>query len=178
MKRIFSIFLAIILPLTALCESFGPCLFVYKLHGQTRRYTMEFTTTAEGGITVGWGIERNGKWQSGTFTMTADAVANANELSSLQPIDGDHVTLPATETYNMLSRKAFRQLKSDGKFTYNGVEFSKIDTADNSAENHNGLIHVAETVDGSEMWILDNDRFPIVMQMKSNPLNQNWSVAP
>ena len=171
MKRVLTILLIIMmLPVAALCEGFGPRQFVYKLHGQTRRDTMEFTPTQDGGMTVSWGIERNLKWQSGTFTMTPEAVKRGSELSTLMPIDGDNVTLPATDTYNMLSAKAFQELKSDGRFHYNGVEYVKQESAD-------GQIHVAETVDGSEMWILDNEKFPIVMRMKGNPLGQNWTVG-
>ena len=154
------------MPLALMAESFGPMLFVYKLHGQTRRYTAEFVQT-DGGMNYNWGIERNGKWQSGTFRMLPRAMADGNMMSFLQPIDGEDVTLPANETYNILSDKAFKDLKTSGKCLYNGVEFVKKGEAD-------GLIHIAENVDGSEMWILDNADFPIVMKMKGNPLGMNW----
>ena len=168
MKRLIQFIFLLLMPLALMAESFGPMTFVYKLHGQTRRYTVEFQEVGKT-MEYQWGIERNGHWQSGTFIMSAKALKDGNMMSFLQPIDGEKVALPDNETYNMLSSTAFKSLKDSGNCQYNGVEYKVDDIAD-------GLIHISETVDGSEMWILYNERFPIVMKMQGNPLGMNWTV--
>ena len=47
--------------------------FVFKLHGQTRRYQVVFCQQGEN-IQMNWGIERNLRWQSGSYTMTPEAL--------------------------------------------------------------------------------------------------------
>ena len=53
-----------------LAQSIAPdtLLFVFKLHGQTRKYEMSFREKQDS-ICLYWGIERNLKWQSGSYTM-------------------------------------------------------------------------------------------------------------
>ena len=46
-------------------------LFVFKLHGQTRKYEMSFQEKQDS-IYLHWGIERNLKWQSGSYAMGSD----------------------------------------------------------------------------------------------------------
>lgn len=53
--------------------------FVFKLHGQTRRYQVVFCQQGEN-IQMNWGIERNLRWQSGSYTMTPEALKNGEEL--------------------------------------------------------------------------------------------------
>ena len=126
-----------------------PVLFVYKLHGQTRKYQYSFKPCSDG-MVITWGIERNTKWQSGTFTLTGKALENAECMSFLQPVDGEHLTLPeadpATET-----------------FTYGQGQTCP-------------LIHVHDTAEGADMWILDNPDFPLICKMINNPLEINWST--
>ena len=72
-------------------------LFVFKLHGQTRRFEMSFEEKNDT-VSLIWGIERKLKWLSGTYTMMPENVENGSSLSFLQPEDKNHVTLPAGET--------------------------------------------------------------------------------
>ena len=71
--------------------------FVFKLHGQTRRYQVVFCQQGEN-IQMNWGIERNLRWQSGSYTMTPEALKNGKQLCFLQPEDGNHLTLSSLET--------------------------------------------------------------------------------
>ncbi|SHE89182.1 hypothetical protein [Dysgonomonas macrotermitis] len=148
-------------------------VFVYSLHGQTRRYE---TTFEEKGDTLymNWGIERNLKWQSGSYGMGKKSVAEAIRLSFLQPEDGKHVQLPSEETVAILSQAAYKQLKEHNSFVYNQTKYSVLDTNEKTM-GHN-LIHVIDNVEGCEIWILDNPRIPIVWRMRNNPLGINWEV--
>lgn len=150
--------------------------FEYKLHGQTRRFKCVFTPTEAGGLKLGWGIERNLKWWSGSYTMTPGAVERGSAMSFLMPEDGNHVTLPADMTFAMISRSALAELRRNGRFTYDGVEYV---AGPDSRESPRGqLIHAVDTLEGGQMWVLDRDDCPIVWEMRSNPLEINWTVTP
>ncbi|MDE7408020.1 MAG: histidine phosphatase family protein, partial [Muribaculaceae bacterium] len=153
-----------------------PMMNVYKLHGQTRRYQFTYTELDDGRMLLEWGIERNTKWQSGSFLMTAEAVEAGDAQSFLMPEDGRHVELPSNETYAMISRLALRQLRANGNMLYNGLRYHLLDSAEHAIGE--ALLHVKDDVDGSEMWILGDSRWPRVWRMAGNPFGQNWQVRP
>lgn len=147
---------------------------VYKLHGQTRRFRCVFTPESNGGVTLSWGIERNLRWWSGCYRMTPAAMNGGDSMSFLMPEDGNDVTLGDGETFALISRKALRELKETGRFAYDGFVYELADTLDGSPAGR--LLHVAEPLEGAEMWIVDNDTLPIVWEMRGNPLEINWSA--
>ena len=122
-------------------------LFVFKLHGQTRKYEM---------------------------TFTPQAVKKGSVLSFLMPEDGRHVTLPEHETAYILSQQAYRSLKARQRFDYNHTEYILLDSDERVADF--ALLHVRDTLEGGEMWILDNPALPLVWSMQNNPLEINWLV--
>ena len=71
----------------------NPLLFVFKLHGQTRKYQFTFNQSNDT-LYLHWGIERNTRWQSGSYAMPQEALKTAVRLSFLQPEDGQHICLP------------------------------------------------------------------------------------
>ena len=73
-----------------------------------------------------WGIERNTRWQSGSYAMPQEALKTAAGLSFLQPEDGRHICLPAQETFALLSATAYQELKSQKEFHYNQTEYRLI----------------------------------------------------
>ena len=148
-------------------------LFVFKLHGQTRRFEMSFEERNDT-IRLTWGIERKLKWLTGTYTMTPRNVENGSSLSFLQPENGNHVTLPPGETVYMIGRKALRTLKSTGRMDYNRTTYRLLDTDDRALNMP--LLHVKDMAEGEEMWILDYPALPLVWRMKDNPLEINWKV--
>ena len=102
-------------------------LFVFKLHGQTRKYEMSFREKQDS-ICLYWGIERNLKWQSGSYTMGPKSIEQAVQLSFLQPEDGKHVQLSPEETVYFLSRSAYKQLKEQNTLVYNQTTYSVLDS--------------------------------------------------
>lgn len=148
-------------------------LFVFKLHGQTRCFEMSFEEKNDT-VSLIWGIERKLKWLSGTYTMMPENVENGSSLSFLQPEDKNHVTLPAGETVYMIGRKAYRTLKTTGEMDYNRTTYRLLDTDDRALGLP--LLHVKDTVENEEMWILDHPTLPLVWRMKDNPLEINWTA--
>ena len=149
-------------------------LFVFKLHGQTRKYEMSFREKQDS-ICLYWGIERNLKWQSGSYTMGPKSIEQAVQLSFLQPEDGKHVQLSPEETVYFLSRSAYKQLKEQNTLVYNQTTYSVLDS--NERALGYPLIHVKDAVEGREMWILDNPKLSLVWRMRNNPLGINWEIS-
>lgn len=148
-------------------------LFVFKLHGQTRKYEMTFTPRNDS-LVLDWRILRNLRWQQGSFTLMPQALEKGTQLSFLMPEDGRHVALPVHETAYLISRQAYRQLKASRSFDYNRTRYELLDS-DSRAAGH-ALLHVRDRQEGAEMWILDHPALPLVWRMKDNPLEINWSV--
>ena len=152
-----------------------PLLFVFKLHGQTRKYQFTFSQSNDT-LYLHWGIERNTRWQSGSYAMPQEALKTAAGLSFLQPEDGRHICLPAQETFALLSATAYQELKSKKEFHYNQTEYRRADTK--SQAMGYPLLHVNDSVDGCEMWIMDNPDFPLIWEIQNNPLGINWKAVP
>ncbi len=148
-------------------------LFVFKLHGQTRKYQMCFTQRNDS-VVLDWRILRNLRWQKGTYTMTPASLAGGNVLSSLMPEDGRRVVLPGNETAYLISDKAYRELKETRRLAYNCTEYELLD-ADEQACGY-ALLHVRDQKEGAEVWILDDPDWPLVWRMRNNPLEINWEV--
>ncbi len=147
--------------------------FVYKLHGQTRKFQYVFVPERDGALTLHWGIERNLKWWSGTYHMTHAGIKRGNSLSFRMPEDGNHVKLADNETFALISNEAYHNLKDTGKFTYDGVDYNFIDNKTSTPIGN--LLHVIDS-EGAELWILDKERFPIIWEMRNNPLEINWTT--
>ena len=152
-----------------------PLLFVFKLHGQPRKYQFTFSQSNDT-LYLHWGIERNTRWQSGSYAMPQEALKTAAGLSFLQPEDGRHICLPAQETFALLSATAYQELKSQKEFHYNQTEYRLADTK--SQAMGYPLLHVNDSVDGCEMWIMDNPDFPLIWEIQNNPLGINWKAVP
>lgn len=150
-------------------------MFVFSLHGQTRRFQVTFEEKQDT-LYLHWGIERYLKWQSGSYAMGRKSVESAVRLSFLQPEDGKHVRLSSEETVGILSRVVYQQMKEQKAFVYNQTNYSVLDT--NEKALGYPLIHVRDAVEGCEMWILDNPQFPLVWRVRNNPLEINWEVHP
>lgn len=148
-------------------------VFVFSLHGQTRKYQINFETKQDT-LYLRWGIERNTKWQSGSYAMSPESSRNAVRLSFQQPEDGCHVLVSPEETVAILSQSAYRALKEKGVFCYNQTEYRQKDSLRKAFAY--SLVHVVDSIDGSEMWILDNPDFPVIWEMANNPLGINWEI--
>lgn len=152
-----------------------PFLFVFKLHGQTRKYRFTFNLSPDT-LYLHWGIERNTQWQSGSFAMPEEALKSATGLSYLQPENGRHICLPVHETFALLSQTAYQELKDKKTFHYNQTEYRLADTK--SQAMGYPLLHVHDQIDGCEMWIIDHPGFPLIWEMRNNPLGINWKAEP
>ena len=142
----------------------------YRLHGQTRRFRFVYETAADGGLTLHWSIVRNLKLWTGSYAMSTQAVKDGTAQSWLMPEDGNHIALPANETFGIISRSALEDLKGKGEFVYNGVVW-------HGTRRSGDIIEVEDHEEGAKMTILDNPQFPLILSMRNNPLEINWSFT-
>ncbi len=144
-------------------------LFTYKLHGQTRKFDVDIVEHNDT-LTLSYGIQRNLKYWQGSYTMTPKARKHAKSISYLQPIDGQHTTLPDNELFALLSQDIYKQIKKKGKCTWCNTTFRLVASTDN-------LLHLIDEAEGAEIWVLDNPKLPLIMKMQNNPVEINWEVS-
>ncbi|MDE6336300.1 MAG: hypothetical protein K2L34_06995, partial [Muribaculaceae bacterium] len=153
-------------------KELGKVRFVYKLHGQTRRYDVAYRIVP-GGLQAEWGIERNGKWQSGIYRMSYEALENGKALSFLQPVDGDFVELSDNEVWGIFPTTLLDAAKRGEEIEFNNTRWQLVNNASTSAD---GQIRLMDLNEGTEMLILDREDLPLILEMKNNPLEINWTI--
>jgi len=144
-------------------------LFTYKLHGQTRRFNVDITEKNDS-LVLNYGIQRNLKYWQGSYTMTQKARKSAQSISYVQPLDNQHLTLPDNELFALISTDNLQQIKEKGACTLCNTPFKLIDSL-------NGQLHLIDTAEGAEIWVLDNPQLPLIMKMKNNPVEIDWEVT-
>lgn len=170
----------------------------YRLHGQRRRFRMEYQPLKNGGILLTWGIERNLRWWQGCYLMTPEAVAEGTVLDYTMPEDGNRIALPADATFGILSRRQLEQLRA-GATTISGVEFRRTDRgsqgspnvsdvsnvsdgSDSSASSRRcpfgPLIEAVDPAEGARILVVDRPDLPLIWSMTSNPLEIDWTCSP
>ena len=164
----------------------------YRLHGQRRRFRMEYQPLKNGGMLLTWGIERNLRWWQGCYLMAPEAVAEGTVLDYTMPEDGNRIALPADATFGILSRRQLEQLHA-GSTTISGVEFRRIDTdgngmayesdvADGSSATKEcplgRLIEAVDPAEGARILVVDRPDLPLIWSMTSNPLEIDWACSP
>jgi len=149
--------------------------YLFDLHGQKR--TINITTRMEGdSMRMGWELRS----QKGCYLILPQALMSGDKLSFKQGIPNQTIILKPDETFCMISRYALQQLKNTHQFIYNNTTYIL-----NNNETENIIIrdgktlevfHVTALVDPTEMWIMDNDKFPLIIQIRKNPLGINFSL--
>ncbi len=143
-------------------------LFTYKLHGQTRKFDVDIVERGDT-LVFSYGIQRNLKYWQGKFKMTPAARKEAKSISYMQPTDGLNVTLPDNELFGLVSTDIYKQIKKKKSCTWCNTHFQLVDSA-------NGQLHLVDSEENAEMWILDNPQLPIIMKMVNNPVEIDWEV--
>jgi hypothetical protein len=153
-------------------ETLLSALVTYKLHGQTRRYTMRFSEEGDT-LRLDWSIPRNGQLHQGIYRMTPRARLSAPRLSYAQPIDGEALTLDDA-TFGLLPREALQALRTTGHCRLDGTDFRLEDTTTDTAGRRR--LHAKDDAEGSRLIVLDDDCLPLILQMTGNPVEIDWEM--
>ena len=100
-----------------------------------------------------------------TYKIPCSIVENGRNFCWDIPADG--AVYNAKGTFAFISRQAFRDLKENGCFVYDGITWRKLDESDVT-------IHVQADIDRTEMWIKYDEEMPFVLEMRNNPLGIDW----
>lgn len=147
----------------------APYQLSFALHGQTRRFNVAITPQSNGALRLDWGMQRHANYWTGSYTMTADALGTAQHLCYEQPVWHQHLTLDDA-TFLILSRHALTTVKASGLCHFNNTLWRLADATD-------GLLHLIDQHEGAEMWVKDDPALPLIMQMKNNPVEIDWTVT-
>ena len=152
-------------------------MFTHRLHGQTRRFLIQFSKQDER-IRLDWRIERNTQWWRGSFTLTPEALNSGSELSGLMPEDGLHTVLPSHQTAYLLPLKTLQELKRQSKTTWNGTTWHLLrESASRPQHTTSPLLHLVSETEETEMWVKDDEHLPVIWKMQGNPAEINWEVT-
>lgn len=148
----------------------------YFLHGQKRNFDVPLEWKGDS-LVWHWGIQRNLDYWTGSFTMTPEALESAESLSYEQPLWGNHFTL-TDKTFCVLSRKALRDIKAKGTCKFNGTTWNCAETFDLKQQMFEGkpVLDLIDPIEGAEMWVLDDEKLPLIIKMKNNPVEIDWEI--
>ncbi|MCR5313555.1 MAG: GH92 family glycosyl hydrolase, partial [Bacteroidaceae bacterium] len=142
--------------------------FIYKLHGQTRRFDVTFSDLQDGRLVMRWGIMRNMKYWQGTFIMNTFDREHSGEISYIQPTDGLNMELDG-ELFALVSREVLRSIRKEGSCVISNTSYRLI-------EKKNNAFHLMDDLEGAYIWILDDENLPLIVRMKNNPVEINWYI--
>ena len=148
----------------------------YFLHGQKRNFEVPLEWKGDS-LVWHWGIQRNLDFWTGSFTMTPKSLENASSLSYEQPLWGNHFTLD-DQTFCILSRKALREIREKGLCTFNGTTWNSAAPFGITQQTFDGktILNLIDPIEGAEMWVLDDERLPLIIKMQNNPVEIDWEV--
>lgn len=183
MKNIILILLLFAIHQIGIAQNYVPSIknntelhYICKLHGQTR--TLTLTTKVDNDKLV---LDLNTRGVKSSIVIMPEALKNGNALSFNQGEYAPVLNLKPTETFFMISQKAYQDLLKNNKFIYNNTTYVLDENADkNSVEMDGKLIdtlHVIAQIDETEMWILKNPDFPLIYKITKNPLGINFILV-
>ena len=145
--------------------------YSFELHGQHVPFDLTLKSMTDT-LTLGWRIRG---YVAGTYKVTPSSLMNADKLNFSQPAPNATVVLPADETFLMLSKKAFSALISSQQYFYDNTvyELIKGDNLLKTGDLTLKTVHVKAQDEATELWILNNPDFPLICQIKGNPLGIN-----
>ena len=151
--------------------------YVFKLHGQTRRYDVVIEQK-EGAMYWQWSIVRNLKTHTGCIITTAQGLSHGAMLSFSQPNDGEQLILRENETFGCISHAAFQSLVTEKSFIYNHTTY-RLQKEEGSFEfcgTDYPLLKVVADIDGTELWITKNPTLPLIYKVSKSPLGIDWII--
>lgn len=148
--------------------------YKFFLYGQTVPVTLTVKSTT-GDVTLDWYI-RGGV---GSYLIPAAAFENGTKLNFIQPAQNTVLELGAEETFALISKSAFSTLKKYKKLIYNNTTYllKENEPAFQAGGQQLDVLHVVGQEEAGDLWILNNPEFPLICQIKNNPLGINFSMT-
>lgn len=155
------------------CFSPDTLTFKFFLYGQTRSFRIKASVDTDS-VCLRWVMLRHGITSGGAYVMGHESVERGRSLCFTQPALNSNVMVPSSQTAFIISREALRNIRSTGRMTYGNTLYELVDSI--PCGLNIASLHVKDRVEGCEMWIIDNDRLPLIWKMNNNPLGIDWCV--
>lgn len=149
--------------------------FVYNLRTQYRRFNVDFTEKGDT-LMLNWNIKMEMYLVTGSYQMLPEARLHATQNNYVMPAPMGVVPVPAHELFALLSADALRDVKSSGKCQFNNTTLVLIDKQTSSLDSQKTTLHLKDFDEGYEVWVRDDERFPLIEKMINNPVEIDWEV--
>lgn len=124
-------------------------------------------------IKMDWDVQGTG----GSFEMTKKGFNNGSTFNT-QPVQGGVARLTDDETFCVISQSAFKSLTTNKSFTYGGVTYTVKETGAYKFKDSTADDFYAASANGkTEMWILNNPTFPVLLKINGNPSGLDFAVS-
>lgn len=147
----------------------------YDIHAMGQELPFSFKIVQIGPPTVVEWTDSQG--MSGWLKMDSASLEQGDYSFAQQPYPNDTTQTAAGQTVLCISRQAYRQLKDQGKTTYDGIDYVK--QADTVIQVQSLAVPVLRAVAsgmGAEIWILDDYKLPLIVSTISSPsgIDASW----
>ncbi|PTQ94956.1 hypothetical protein C8P68_106170 [Mucilaginibacter yixingensis] len=124
-------------------------------------------------IKMDWDVQGTG----GSYEMTKKGFASGSSFNA-QPVQGGIAKLTDDETFCVISQSAFKSLTDTKSFNYGGVTYTVKETGTYKFKDSTADDFYVTSADGkTEMWILNNPTFPVLLKIKGNPNGVDFAVS-
>lgn len=151
--------------------------YKFFLYGQTVAIGMTVKSVTDS-VLLDWNIRG---LAFGSYLISKAGFENGNKLNFIQPAAATVLRLAPDETFAVISKAAFSSLKKDKKFVYNNTTYvlqdDKKQPVFKSGNRELDVLHVIGREENGELWILNDPDFPLICQMKNNPVGINFTLA-
>jgi hypothetical protein len=162
--------------LTATAQKYRPVIstgtafnYTFHLHGQQSNFVLTVKNLTDT-LLLNWTIRG---LAGGNYQVFPTAFQQARNMNWAQPEPG--ITVPLrSQTFCMISKAAFNDLLQKHRFTYDSTVYEwKDDSKEKPLMLNNqelDVLHVTAQNETTEFWILNNPDFPMICQIRGNPL--------
>jgi hypothetical protein len=151
--------------------------YKFFLYGQTVAIGMTVKSVTDS-VMLDWNLKG---LAFGSYLVSKEGFENGTKLNFIQPAAATVLRLAPDETFAVISKRAFRELKRNKKFVYNQttyeLEEDKNQPALMAGDRQLDVLHVLGVEEKGEMWILNDPDFPLICQLKNNPVGINFTIA-
>jgi hypothetical protein len=146
--------------------------YTLDLHGQHAPFELAVARATDT-LKLSWRIRG---LATGTYLVAPAAWQQADRLHTAQPVPGPAVRLPANQTFMMLSKKAFAELRARRRCVYDNTVYElQADAAPLLLRGQPlDALHLVAQEDATELWILNNPNFPFICRMWHSPLGVDF----
>lgn len=147
----------------------------FLLYGQTVPVMMTVRSMTDS-VFLDWNI----RGATGSYLISAEGFEKGTQLNFVQPAYQEVVRLAPDDTFGLISKAAFKALKKNKKLVYNSTTYllkeEVNDLSFKTAGQQLKVLHVTGIEEPCELWILDDPSFPLVCQIRNNPLGINFTL--